>query len=100
MKNAIENIIEENANSNLAVHKQYSWVSSIIEKIGAAIEDERAEMNINFPLSGGEDHVHIVHSRHRDDGGQMQVQPKKRKWSSFFDDLETEFPLSGGEIER
>lgn len=94
-----EMINNENATDMETVNKRHLGMGSLIEKIGEIIDEERAEININFPLSGGDDHHHI-YRREREHEGVNTEQAAHSKRSSFWGDLGTEFPLSGGEYER
>lgn len=96
-----------------------SWFSVIIDRI--------QDLDVEFPLSGGEDgHPHVVHKRYRAEIKQEPVaptpvavepkkvqqpvqkqQPKQEHHGNWFShliekiqDLDVDFPLSGGEHTR
>ena len=87
----MKNLVEYNDTKNAANQAQHTWVEGILEKIEEIIEEQRAEVELNFPLSGGEEQLHIYKEENEERGHYR---------TSFLQDLETEFPLSGGEIER
>jgi hypothetical protein len=87
----MKSVIEYMENGNVETQTQQTWFDIVAEKIAEIIEEERAEINLNFPLSGGEERLHIYKD---------EKPAKAYIWTSFLQDLETEFPLSGGEIER
>lgn len=79
---------ENNAADN-APHK--TVIATIIEKIEDVIEN----MDSDFPLSGGVEHP-VNHHDHID----AEPAEKQHITTSFPKDVNTEFPLSGGEVER
>ena len=72
-----------------------SWIAHVIEKLGNAVDN----INVDFPLSGGEEPaLHSHHSR-RLTAEEIEEEQKMRfHWkTSLFHHLDTDFPLSGGQ---
>ncbi len=78
-----------------------SWIAHVIERIEEAIED----IDIDFPLSGGEDHPHhkhrVHHTHHSHTLTEEELAEDKNRrhqhWKlDLFHHIDTDFPLSGG----
>ena len=77
-------------NENKDPKKDKSWLKEEIDEL-----KEEANNDNEFPLSGANG-PNVVHDHHEDDEDDEEEDSKK---SSFLNDLDTEFPLSGGEEE-
>ena len=92
----------ETVNSRGGGHGHHSsWISHMIERIEDAID----ELNVDFPLSGGDPvaahhnhhHVHIHHAHARTPEEIEEERLKRAHWKSSLQHfLERDFPLSGG----
>ncbi len=92
----------ENATNHHVEHGHHSsWISHVIEKIEDAID----EINIDFPLSGGDPvaahhhhhHVHTHHAHARTAEEVVEERKQRGHWKvDFHHFLERDFPLSGG----
>ena len=93
MTNENEDIVNAGAENNDGEKKEshHSLLDSIIEKI----EDTVDNLDNDFPLSGGIEHV--VHHKH-EDAEEETTEEKPEHKKSFLEGLDTEFPLSGGEV--
>ena len=91
----------ENAITHRAEHSHHSsWISHVIERIEDAID----EINVDFPLSGGDPdlahhHHHHTHHAHARTPEEIEEEQRKRAhWkANLHHFLNTDFPLSGGQ---
>ncbi len=90
MKNAREYLKEKNAEETI----HHGWLNDIVVKIEGFIDHERHAIDHNFPLSGGEE-THHIHLAPKSEPGR-----KESTLISFLKDIETDFPLSGGHLDR
>ena len=74
--------------------KDKSWLKEEMDEL-----KEEANNDNEFPLSGA-DGPNVVHDHHEDDeDDEAPDNEEDDKKSSFSHDLDTEFPLSGGEAD-
>jgi hypothetical protein len=92
----------ETVNSRDGGHGHHSsWISHVIERI----EDAIGELNIDFPLSGGDPqaahqhhHIHLHHAHARTPEELEEERKKRLQWKAHLQHfLERDFPLSGGQ---
>jgi hypothetical protein len=93
MTNVQDNTQKQIARNAQESARHHSWIGSIFEKI---IAEERAAINTDFPLSGGEEHPHVYYT-HDNEENVIMEEKRNRRRSTFLDHLDCEFPLSGGE---
>ena len=98
-----EYLKKEETNQNIEQKHKSSWIGTII--------DQLHELDTDFPLSGGDGHVHVVHRTNyspakQESAPKKEIENKKQdknhtSWLGRLlekiQDLDADFPLSGGE---
>jgi|GEM_PF-5373684 len=94
-------VMTTNKENSTGAEQHPSWFSTLIERI--------QDLDTDFPLSGGAEHHHIVKHTHQQETATITAAPAEtvahaEHHSSWFSrvigriqDLEVDFPLSGGE---
>ncbi len=93
----------ENITSHDVEHAHHSsWISHVFERLEDAID----ELNVDFPLSGGDPvaahhhhhhHVHANNAHGRTEEERAEERQRRAHWrASLHHFLERDFPLSGG----
>jgi hypothetical protein len=105
MANENENIPNEGEQSGEpAPHK--SWLKHMGEEIREKFDEliEEAQNDGGEFSALGNGHINVVHDHHHDHDAKPETKPEEKpkeeeKDTPLFHDLDTEFPLSGGEAD-